>query len=144
MHRFSRTSIRLDHGAGGPRMLGDASRLLRSSLEECSCRQRRHVTLSHSRRRLAWRETLDFDGEVYAGVMVLPSASMAGKLMAAIPKITVPSPWLDAIESDRTAGTKLACEFAQEIAESGVFDGVHLIPGVRYRETAASLEKLNR
>lgn len=93
---------------------------------------------------LAWRETLDFDGEVYAGVMVLPSASMAGKLMAAIPEITVPSPWLDAIENDRTAGTKLACKFAQEIAESGVFDGVHLIPGVRYRETAASLEELNR
>ena len=91
---------------------------------------------------LAWRETVDFDGAVYAGVMVLPSASMAGKLMAAIPEITVPPGWLHAMDRDRTAGTKLACELAQEIAESGVFDGVHLIPGVRYRESAASLEKL--
>ena len=45
--------------------------------------------------------------------------------------------WLDAIERDRTAGVELACELAQAVAESGAFDGVHLIPGVRYRETAA-------
>ncbi len=93
---------------------------------------------------LAWRETVDFDGAVYAGVMVLPSASMAGKLMAAIPEITVPPGWLHAMDRDRTAGTKLACDLAQEIAESGVFDGVHLIPGARYREAAASLEKFKR
>jgi methylenetetrahydrofolate reductase (NADPH) len=93
---------------------------------------------------LAWRDTVDFDGAVYAGVMVLPSAAMAGKLMAAIPEITVPSAWLDVIERDRTAGTKLACDLAQGVAESGVFEGVHLIPGVRYREAAASLETLSR
>ncbi len=93
---------------------------------------------------LSWRETVDFDGAVYPGVMVLPSASMARKLTAAIPEITIPSAWLDAIERDSTAGTKLACDLAQEIAESGVFDGVHLIPGVRYRETAACLEEVNR
>lgn len=93
---------------------------------------------------LAWRETVDFDGAVYAGIMVLPSASMAGKLMAAIPEITVPPRWLHAMDRDRTAGTKLACDLAQQIAESGVFEGVHLIPGVRYREAAASLEKFKR
>ncbi len=89
---------------------------------------------------LSWRESVDFDGDVYAGVMVLPSASMARKLMSAIPEITVPPAWVDAIEGDRTAGTKLACDLATAIAESGVFDGVHLIPGVRYRETAARLD----
>jgi len=93
---------------------------------------------------LAWRETVDFDGDVYAGVMVLPSASMARKLVADIPEITVPPSWVDAIERDRGMGTKLACELAQAISESGAFDGVHLIPGVRYRETAASLERPNR
>jgi len=36
---------------------------------------------------------------------------------------------------------ELACELAQNIADSGAFDGVYLIPGVRYRETAALLEK---
>lgn len=90
---------------------------------------------------LAWRETVDFTGDVYAGVMVVPSASMARKLMADIPEIAVPPAWLDAIDRDRTAGTELACELAQAIEDSGAFDGVHLIPGVRYRQTAARLEQ---
>lgn len=92
-------------------------------------------------RLLAWRDTVEFDGNVYAGVMVLPSASMARKLVGAIREIDVPESWIDAIEHDRTAGVRLACELAHGIAESGAFEGVHLIPGVRYRETAARLEK---
>ncbi len=89
---------------------------------------------------LAWRDTVDFAGSVYAGVMVVPSTSMARKLMAAIGDIVVPGAWLDAIEGDRGAGVGLACDLAGAIADSGAFDGVHLIPGVRYRETAARLE----
>jgi 5,10-methylenetetrahydrofolate reductase len=90
---------------------------------------------------LDWRETVDFAGSVYAGVMVLPSAPMARKLVADIPEISVPPAWIDAIERDRNAGTELACDLAEAIAQSGAFDGVHLIPGVRYRETAARLER---
>jgi methylenetetrahydrofolate reductase (NADPH) len=90
---------------------------------------------------LAWRDTIEFEGNVYAGVMVLPSASMARKLVADIPEITVPESWIDAIERDRSAGVGLACELAHRIRDSGAFDGVHLIPGVRYRETAARLER---
>jgi methylenetetrahydrofolate reductase (NADPH) len=90
---------------------------------------------------LAWRDTVEFGGNVYAGVMVLPSASMARKLVADIPEITVPRRWTDAIDRDQNAGVYLACELAHEIAESGAFDGVHFIPGVRYREAAAHLEK---
>jgi 5,10-methylenetetrahydrofolate reductase len=93
---------------------------------------------------LAWRDTVPFDGDVYAGVMVLPSASMSRKLVAAIPEIDVPASWLGAIESDRGAGVELACEMAYRVAESGAFTGVHLIPGVRYRETAARLEEQDR
>jgi len=93
---------------------------------------------------LAWRDTVRFDGNIYAGVMVIPSPSMARKLVADIPDIVVPSPWLDAIEQDRSAGVELACELANGIAESGAFEGVHLIPGVRYRETASLLEGLSR
>ncbi|MDQ6726594.1 MAG: methylenetetrahydrofolate reductase [Actinomycetota bacterium] len=89
---------------------------------------------------LAWRDTVAFDGEVYAGVMVLPSAAMARKLVADIPQITIPQRWIDAVETDRHAGAELACQLAGSIADSGAFDGVHLIPGVRYRETAALLE----
>jgi 5,10-methylenetetrahydrofolate reductase len=90
---------------------------------------------------LAWRDTVDFDGEVYAGVMVLPSASMARKLVADIPEIAVPDAWIGAVEGDREAGVDLACRLASAIADSGAFAGVHLIPGVRYRETAARLER---
>jgi len=93
---------------------------------------------------LAWRDTIQFDGRVYAGVMVLPSAPMARKLVAAIPEITVPSPWVDAVGRDRSAGVGLACDLALGIADSGAFDGVHLIPGIRYRETAARLEGRRR
>lgn len=92
-------------------------------------------------RLLTWRDTVEFDGSVYAGVMVLPSASMARKLVGDIPEISVPESWIDAVERDRTAGVRLACELAQRIAESGAFEGVHLVPGVRYRETAARLER---
>jgi methylenetetrahydrofolate reductase (NADPH) len=93
---------------------------------------------------LAWRDTVEFDGNVYAGVMVLPSAPMARKLATDIPEITVPQRWIDAVERDRQAGVGLACELAHKIAESGAFDGVHLIPGVRYREAAAHLETTAR
>ncbi|MDQ6796408.1 MAG: methylenetetrahydrofolate reductase [Actinomycetota bacterium] len=93
---------------------------------------------------IAWRETIQFDGSIYAGVMVLPSVAMARKLIETIPEITVPTPWLEAIERDRSAGVKLTCELAEDIAASGAFDGIHLIPGVRYRETAALLEGLSR
>lgn len=65
---------------------------------------------------LAWRDTVAFGGNVYAGVMVLPSASMARKLMADIPQITVPQRWIDAVETDRHAGVELACELAWSIA----------------------------
>jgi len=93
---------------------------------------------------LAWRDTVRFDGKVYAGVMVLPNASMARKLVSEIPEITVPSPWFDAIEREPRAGVGLACELALAIGDSGAFDGVHLIPGVRYRETASHLEAAGR
>lgn len=62
------------------------------------------------------------------------------ELVAAIPEITVPDRWLAAIEHDRAAGVGLACDLASAIAETGAFHGVHLIPGVRYRETASRLE----
>jgi len=93
---------------------------------------------------LAWREDLRFEGKVYVGVMVLPSASMARKLVTHIPEITVPEDWVDAVERDRNAGVELACELSHAIADSKAFDGVHLIPGVRYRDTAARLEQLAR
>jgi 5,10-methylenetetrahydrofolate reductase len=88
-----------------------------------------------------WRETLHFDGAVYAGVMVLASAGMARKLAGDLPEIEIPAAHVDAVERDRDAGVELACEQILAIRESGAFDGVHLVPVSRYREVAARLER---
>jgi 5,10-methylenetetrahydrofolate reductase len=89
---------------------------------------------------VAWRETLDFDGPVYAGVLVLASAAMARKLDADIAQIGLPQAWVDAVERDRDAGVDLACDLVVRIRDSGAFAGVHLVPVSRYRDVAARLE----
>ena len=89
---------------------------------------------------LDWRAGIEFDGPVYAGVMVVPSAAMARKITADIPQLAVPDAWLRAIERDPKAGVELACDLVEGVRESGAFDGVHLIPVSRYREVAARLE----
>jgi len=90
---------------------------------------------------LARRERIDFDGPVYAGVMVVPSAAMAAKLAADVPQLAVSDRWIDAIDRDPDAGVALACELVAALRESGLYDGVHLIPVNRYRQVAARLER---
>ncbi len=89
---------------------------------------------------LRWRSGIDFDGPVYAGVMVVPSVTMGRKITADIQQLAVPNAWLDAVDDDPTAGVRLACDLVMEIKGSGVFDGVHLIPVSKYRAVAADLE----
>jgi 5,10-methylenetetrahydrofolate reductase len=89
---------------------------------------------------LRWRSQLVFDGPVYAGVMVVPSVTMARKLGGDIQQLAVPKAWLDAIDDDPTAGVSLACDLVMDIKESGAFDGVHLIPVSKYQAVAAELE----
>jgi 5,10-methylenetetrahydrofolate reductase len=89
---------------------------------------------------LARRAVIDFDGPIYAGVMVVPSAAMAAKLAADVPQLAVPDRWSDSIERDPNAGVELACDLVAAIRESGAYDGVHLIPVSRYRDVAARLE----
>ena len=89
---------------------------------------------------LAWRETIEFDGPVYAGVIVLASASMARKLSADIPQLRVPDDIVSMVEQDRQAGVDIACDLVGAIRDSGGFDGVHLVTVGRYREVAARLE----
>lgn len=93
---------------------------------------------------LARRAAIDFDGPIYAGVMVVPSAAMAAKLATEVAQLAVPDPWIDAIDRDPNAGVALACELVTALRESGAYDGVHLIPVSRYREVAARLERDTR
>jgi 5,10-methylenetetrahydrofolate reductase len=90
---------------------------------------------------LRWRESLQFDGQVFAGVLVVASAGMAKTLAEATNQIDMPRALLDRLEDDRDAGVDLACSLMAEIRDSGAFDGVHLVPVGRYRTVAARLER---
>jgi 5,10-methylenetetrahydrofolate reductase len=91
---------------------------------------------------LQWRSMVDYEGPIYAGVMVLPSSSMARKLTDEVPQLAVPEEIIDQLDRDGAFGVDLACEYVKAISESEMFDGVHLIPVNRYREIAARLETL--
>lgn len=87
-----------------------------------------------------WRASIDFAGPVFAGAIVVPSAAMARKLTADTPQLAVPEELADLIDSDPGAGVDAACRLVSQIKDSNSFDGVHLIPVSRYRETAQQLE----
>jgi methylenetetrahydrofolate reductase (NADPH) len=101
------------------------------------------VQISYSMKRLiAWRESLDYDGKVYAGVLVLASKRMAQRINASFPEIRVPQTIIDKLDDDPRVGIDLACEQIETIKASGAFDGIHLVPVSRYREMAAALRTL--
>jgi 5,10-methylenetetrahydrofolate reductase len=93
-------------------------------------------------RLLRWRESLDFDGKVYAGVLVLASSRMARRINAAIPDIRVPQTIIDKLDDSPEVGVDLACDQIASLRDSGAFDGVHLVPVGRFREVAARLPEL--
>jgi methylenetetrahydrofolate reductase (NADPH) len=93
------------------------------------------------RRLVEWRSSVDFCGAMFAGVMVVPSVGMARKLSADVPQLEVPEDVLAQLERDPDAGVELACSLVGEIRESGLFEGVHLIPVSRYRDVASRLER---
>ncbi len=89
---------------------------------------------------LEWRASVEFAGPVFAGVIVLPGATMARKLSTEIPELAVPESIIAMLDRDRTAGVEIAGDLIDEIRESNAFDGIHLIPVTGYREMAARLE----
>lgn len=88
-----------------------------------------------------WRAGIDFDGPVYAGVLVLASAAHAARITADIPQITVPAALRERLERDPSAGVDAACDLVGAIRELEGFRGVHMVPVGRYREVAARLER---
>ena len=90
---------------------------------------------------LEWRASVDFDGPVFAGVMVVPSVTMARKLSTDIPELAVPAPIMERLDGDGSAGVDIAWDLISEIRASEAFDGIHLIPVAAYREMAARLEQ---
>ncbi len=89
---------------------------------------------------LRWRDSVDLNMPVYAGVMTLASPAMARTLASSIPDITIPADLVERVSKDPMAGVHAACDLVANIKGSGAFDGVHLIPVSRYRDVAARLE----
>ena len=103
------------------------------------------VQISFSLERLIrWRESLDYEGKVYAGVLVLASNRMAQRINASFPEIRVPRAIIDKLDGNPEIGLDLACEQIATIKESGAFDGIHLVPVSRYREMATRLASIVR
>ena len=99
-----------------------------------------YVQVSYSADTLAtWRQGIQFDGAVYAGVMVIPSARMARKLSADVPQLAVPPHLVEMVDHDPSIGVDFAADLIDAIRMTNQFDGVHLIPVARYREIASAL-----
>lgn len=88
----------------------------------------------------AWRASVDVDGPVYAGVLVVASSSMGRKLGRDVPQLAIPEHVLERVDHERDGGVAVACELVRALRDSQLFDGVHLIPVGRYREVARRLE----
>lgn len=98
------------------------------------------VQITYSLDRLIeWRNSVDYEGRVYAGVLVLSSKRMAQRVNASLAEIHIPQRIIDKLD-DPMVGIDLACEQIDTIRESGAFDGVHLVPANRYKEVAARLK----
>jgi methylenetetrahydrofolate reductase (NADPH) len=92
-------------------------------------------------RLLAWRDTIDTDTDIYAGVMVIASPAMARRLLATVPDIEIPDSLIRTIDANPDAGIDTALELLDGIQASGAFAGIHLVPVSRYRQVAARLEQ---
>jgi methylenetetrahydrofolate reductase (NADPH) len=88
-----------------------------------------------------WRESIDYSGRVYPGVLVLSSSRMARRVNAAVADIHVPARVVDKLDDDGQLGIDLACDQIAAIRDSGAFDGVHLVPVGRYAEIADALAR---
>ena len=93
---------------------------------------------------LRWRESFDFEGRIYVGVLVLASSKMAQRVNAALPDVWIPEEIIDKLDQDSDVGIDLACDQMDTIRQSGAFDGVHFVPARRYREVAARLKAEDR
>ncbi|HEX2058380.1 MAG TPA: methylenetetrahydrofolate reductase [Actinomycetota bacterium] len=94
-------------------------------------------------RLLSWRRSLDYEGHMFAGVLVLSSSRMAQRVNAALPDVHIPRRIVDKLDDDPGMGIEIACDQIEELRESGAFDGVHLIPVGQYREVAQRLAERN-
>jgi 5,10-methylenetetrahydrofolate reductase len=90
---------------------------------------------------VSWRRTVDFNGPVLAGVLVLASAKMARRIAATIPEVSVPEDLIARLEDDRDAGVEHALQLVEQLERSNAYDGVHLVPATRVTQVAERLRR---
>jgi methylenetetrahydrofolate reductase (NADPH) len=88
---------------------------------------------------IRWRESLTYDGKMYAGVLVLANKRMAQRVNAALPDVRIPQSVIDKLDDDPQVGIDLAMDQIETLRGSGAFDGVHLVPVGRFREISERL-----
>jgi methylenetetrahydrofolate reductase (NADPH) len=84
-----------------------------------------------------WRRSIDYAGQVFAGVLVMASAKMAARIGADLREIDVPDDLIQALGDDPDAGVRRAVELVATLQQSGAVDGVHLVPVGRYHQVAS-------
>jgi methylenetetrahydrofolate reductase (NADPH) len=93
---------------------------------------------------VSWRSTLEFDGPVLAGVLVLTSGKMARRVADTIPEVSIPDSLVERLDTDPDAGVDHALELMRELRESQAFDGAHLVPVTRGAQVAERLRAAGR
>ena len=88
-----------------------------------------------------WARSLDYEGRMYAGVLVLENARMARRISATIPDIRIPEKVIKGLDSDSSYGLQLALEQIEAVRELNQFAGVHLIPVKLFFEMAQRLRR---
>ena len=66
----------------------------------------------------------------------MASAKMAARIAGDLPEIAVPEDLIASLEHDPDAGVHRALNLVATLAQTGAFDGVHLIPAGRYQQVA--------
>ena len=88
---------------------------------------------------LTWRESLNYQGPVFAGVLVLSSSKMARNIASNVRDIHVPDHLVTALESDPDAGVDFALQMLTDLRNTGRIEGVHLVPVTRVVQVAERL-----
>lgn len=88
---------------------------------------------------IRWRQGLDYPQQMLAGVMVLGSAAMAGRLTKAATDIHIPRNLIDRLPADRDYGVQYALDMLAELRAAQCFDGAHLVPARRFQQIADRL-----
>lgn len=88
---------------------------------------------------IRWRQNLECPLPMLAGVMVLGSAAMAGRLAKAAADIHIPESLIERLSVDRDYGVQYAFDMLGELRAANCFDGAHLVPARRFQQIADRL-----